>query len=66
MIRAIQADEGLGVARRLENGPGIADAHHLVLRRVDDEQGSAKRGDGLALGLYADLGLHADLARTAT
>jgi hypothetical protein len=49
MIRAVQADEGLGVARRLEDDPGIAEAHNLVVRRVDDQQRLAQRGDALAL-----------------
>jgi len=62
MIRAIQADEGLGVARRLEDDPGIVDSHHLVIRRVDDQQGSAQRGDALALWPHADLAQIAHLS----
>jgi hypothetical protein len=35
--------------------PGIAEAHNIVVRRVDDQQRPAQRGDTLPLCLPADL-----------
>ena len=43
------------MARRLEDDPGIAEVHNLVVRRVDDQQRPAQRGDALTQCLDADL-----------
>ena len=57
MVRAVQADEGLGVASRLEDDMGVGYICDLVVRRVDDQQSPARRGDALAQYLPGDLAL---------
>jgi hypothetical protein len=54
MIRAVQANEGLRMPGSLEDGPGTARFHHLVLRRVDDQQRPAQGSNALAQCVRAE------------